>query len=161
MPTDLIGGRDALQPAYGRGMRWNATYKVFSIAAVVTLASVVAVGCGDDDDDDEASSADRYCELVQELDEAGSEAFAELEEDESATDEDFAEAERQFLDDHQSDFDELREVAPDEIADDIDVLLAAQEERAAGGEQEETSDAVAAAEERVIAFEQEHCAVSG
>ena len=75
---------------------------------VVSLASVVAVGCGDDDD--EEANVERYCEIVQELDEAGSEAFAELEGDESATEEDFAEVERQFIEDHQDDFDELRGV---------------------------------------------------
>ena len=135
----------------------EAHKRVFWVG-VVSLASVFGVGCGDDDD--EASSVERYSELVQELDEAGSEAFADLEEDESATEEDFAEAERRFVDDHQDDFDELREVAPDEIADDIEVLLAAQEERAAGGEQEEASDEVVAAEERVGAFEASNCGES-
>ena len=138
-------------------MRSKPTRRLYWVA-VASLASVVAVACGDDDD--EASSVERYCELVQELDEAGSEAFADLEEDESATEEDFAEAERQFVEDHQDDFDELREVVPDEIADDIDVLLAAQEERAAGGEQEEVSDEVVAAEERVGAFEEANCGES-
>lgn len=40
-------------------MRWKPASKVFSVA-VVSLSSVVAVGCGDDDD--EASSVERYCE---------------------------------------------------------------------------------------------------
>ena len=55
------------------------------------------------------------------------------------------------------DFDELRNVAPDDIADDIDVILAAQEERAAGGEQEEVSDTVSEAEERIGEFEDTNC----
>ena len=138
-------------------MRWKPTRRLYWVA-VVSMASVVAVACGDDDD--EASNVERYCELVQELDNSGSEAFADIEEDGSATEEDFAEAERQFVEAHQDDFDELREVAPDEIADDIDVLLAAQEERAAGGEQEEVSDEVVAAEERVGAFEDANCGES-
>jgi hypothetical protein len=137
-------------------MRWKPTRQLFWVT-VVSMGGLGAVACGDDD---EASSVERYCELVQELDEAGSEAFADLEQDESATEGDFAEAERQFVEDHQDDFDELREVAPDEIADDIDVLLAAQEERAAGGDQEEVSDEVVAAEERVGAFEEANCGQS-
>lgn len=136
-------------------MRQTLTNRISWIAAA-TLASVVTVGCGDDDE----SSVERYCELVQELDEAGSEAFAALEEDETADDEDFAEAERQFLEANEANFDELREVAPEEISDDVGVLLTAQEQRAAGGEQEETSDEVAAAEERITAFEEENCGTS-
>ena len=46
----------------------------------------------------------------------------------AATEEDFAAAERQFLEDHEEDIAELRRVAPEEIADDVEVLLAAQEE---------------------------------
>ena len=131
-------------------MRWKPTRRLYWVA-VVSMASVVAVACGGDDDD-EASNVERYCELVQELDNSGSEAFADIEEDESATEEDFAEAERQFVEAHQDDFDELREVSRrTEYADDIDVLLAAQEERAAGGEQEEVSDEVVAAEEQAFA----------
>lgn len=106
------------------------------------------------------ANVERYCALVQELDEAGADAFAELEADESATDEDFAAAERQFIEDHQDKFDELRDIAPEEIANDVDVLLAAQEQRAAGGEQEDVAPEVAAAEERIGAFEDEHCTTS-
>lgn len=123
-------------------MRTNGARRFICGLAVVTIAG---------------RDVERYCGLVDELDQVGSEAFEALEDDESATDEDFAEAERQFLEDHAADFDELREVAPPEIADDIDILLTAQEERAAGGEQEETTDDVAAAEERVGDFEEQNC----
>lgn len=122
----------------------------------LALVAVVATGCGDDDD--AGGDVERYCELVDELDQAGSEFFAALEEDESATDEDYADAEQQFIDDHADDFEELRDVAPAEIADDIDVLLTAQEQRAAGGDQEEASEEAAAAEERVVSFEDANCA---
>lgn len=129
-----------------------------ALRVVVGLALVAGVAAGCGDDEGAGGNVERYCELVAELDEAGSEAFAALEDDESATDEDFAETERQFIEDHADDFDELRDVAPDEIADDVDVLLGAQEERAAGGEQEETSDEVSQAEERVGEFEGANCA---
>ena len=130
------------------------------VGGVAVLAGVVA-GCGDDDDSSSEGDVERYCELVDELDQAGSEAFESLEGDETATDEDFAEAERQFIEDNADAFEELEEVAPDEIADDIDTLLEAQAERAAGGEQEETSEDVSDAEERVGEFEDEHCTDAG
>jgi hypothetical protein len=116
----------------------------------------VTAGCGDDGDD-AAGDVDRYCELVDELDAAGSEAFAEVESDESATEEDYAAAEAEFVEANESSFEELREVAPEEIEDDIATLLAAQDERAAGGEQEEMGADVAEAEERVVTFEEENC----
>ena len=100
---------------------------------------------------------ERYCQLVDELDQAGTEFFAALEENESATDEEFANAEQQFLEENADDIEELREAAPVEIADDIDVLLAAQAQRAAGGDQEESSEEAAAAEERVLNFEDANC----
>src|SRR5687767_7451345 len=82
------------------GMRWKPTRRLYWVA-VVSLASVVAVACGDDDD--EASSVEHYCELAREHYEAGLEMFAEVQGDASATEEDFAEAERQFVEDHQDD----------------------------------------------------------
>ena len=128
------------------------------VGGVAVLAGVVA-GCGDDDDSSSEGDVERYCELVDELDQAGSDAFEGL--DETSTDEDFAEAERQFLEDNADAFEELEDVAPEEIADDIDTLLEAQEERAAGGEQEETSEDVSDAEERVGEFEDENCTSDG
>ena len=127
------------------------------LAALAFAGAAFVGGCGDDGDGSAAGDVERYCALVAELDEAGSEAFAALEEDETATDEDFAEAERQFVQEHREDFEELRRVAPKEVADDVDVLIAAQEARASGGEQEETSGDVAIAEERVSEFEVENC----
>jgi hypothetical protein len=131
--------------------------RFMSVAVATAVLAVAAVGCGDDDDESSGGNVERYCELVEELDQAGTEAFAALEADESATDEDYAAMESQFLEEHADDFDELREVAPDEIADDVDVILTAQEERAAGGEQEEPSEAASAAEERIGEFEDANC----
>jgi hypothetical protein len=130
-----------------------------SFAIGLGLVAVLITGCGDDDDTTEASGdVDRYCELVAELDEAGSDAFAELEADDAATEADYARTERQFIDDHADEFDELREVAPEAIADDLEVLLTEQEKRASGGDQEETSDEAEAAEERIGEFEEKNCA---
>ena len=122
----------------------------------LALVAAVATGCGDDDED-AGGDVERYCQLVDELDQAGTEFFAALEENESAPDEDFANAEQQFLEENADDIEELREAAPVEIADDIDVLLAAQAQRAAGGDQEESSEEAAAAEERVLNFADANC----
>ena len=126
------------------------------MGGVAVLAGVVA-GCGDDDDSSSGEDVERYCELIDELDQAGDEAFADLEDDADATDEDFAEAERQFIEDNEESFDELRDVVPEEIADDLDVLLEAQADRAAGGEQEEASKEAETAEQRIGEFEADNC----
>jgi major membrane immunogen (membrane-anchored lipoprotein) len=125
--------------------------------SVLLVLTALLTACGDDDDGEASGDIEAYCALVAELDEAGSEAFAPLEEDDSATEEDFAAAELQFIEDHADDFDDLRDIAPDEIAEDIETLLDAQEDRASGGEQEEASDEASEAEERVVAFEEENC----
>ena len=94
--------------------------------------------------------------LVQELDEAGSDAFAALEGDDLRP----TRSSPTPSEDHQEELDELRQVAPADIAGDVDVLSAAQEQRATGGEQEDVTAEAAAAEERVLAFEEEHCAAT-
>ena len=99
------------------------------VLALIALLAVFAIAaCGDDDDEAAETTAsadvDRYCELTKQLDEAGSEAFRELEQDPKATEKDFEEAEADFVRQHQAELDELAEVAPEEIQDDVPVLVA-------------------------------------
>lgn len=124
---------------------------------VGTVVAAAALGaCSDDGDDDEATGdVDRYCELTAELDAAGSEFFADLEADESATDEDYAQAEADFIEAHQDDFDEILEAAPEEIRADLEVLLDAQDRRAEGDN--EPPAGADEAEERILDFEAESC----
>lgn len=126
---------------------------------IVGFVAMLALGaCGNDDGDDaQVSSGDveRYCELTKQLDEAGSEAFDQLEDDEQATDEDFARAMEEFNEAHADEFQELRRVAPEEIRSDVKRMLDGIQ---AGAHAEEQPDEdLAEAEERVQAFEEDNC----
>ena len=130
-----------------------------ALAAAVALA---LTACGDDapaGTETSASSAeggdvDRYCELTAELDATGEEVFADLPED--AAPEDVMAREQQLLEQVSPQFDELIEVAPDAIEDDVPVLLDGIRARATTGE-DPNQAASSAAEERILAFEEEHC----
>jgi hypothetical protein len=130
-------------------------------------ALVVAVAaCGDDDPSasgaaaapattsEEGGDVDRYCALTAELDAKGEAVFADLPEDASA-DEVMA-REREFLEQVAPQFDELAEVAPDAIRDDVPVMLDGIRARTTTGADPD-AEASAAAEERILAFEEEHC----
>ena len=126
---------------------------IVGVVAMLTLGA-----CGDDDGDDaQASSGDveRYCDLTNELDEAGSEAFDALEDDENATEEDFARVMEGFIEAHVDEFQERRRVAPEEIRTDVDRMLDGIEAGAHADEQPDEN--VAEAEQRVLAFEEANC----
>jgi hypothetical protein len=131
------------------------------VLAVVLLSLLFAAACGDDDDEagDTTPSADvdRYCELSQQLDEAGSDAFRELEQDPGATEQDFEQAEAEFVRGHEAELDELAEVAPEEIQADVAVLLASLRGRAGLEEQPPDDQAAEKAEKTVQRFERENC----
>ena len=129
----------------------------FRVMVVVFGLVVPVAACGDDDDSG-AGDVDRYCELTGELDAAGEEAFAALEQDPDATEEDFAAAEAAFFAEHEDDLAELAEAAPAEIRADAEVLLDAQRRFAEGESREAVESAeVQEADEQVNAFEEEHC----
>ena len=125
------------------------------------LAVIAIAACGDDDDEaaDTTASADvgRYCELTQQLDEAGQEAFRELEQDPDATENDFEKAEADFVRQHEAELDELTDVAPEEIQDDVSVVLAALRGRAGLEEQPPADQEAAKAERAITRFERENC----
>ena len=84
---------------------------------VLVLAAVGLGACGDDDDNESASgNLERYCELARTL--------AEPPEDidfDTATPEELTSAIKQHFSENSANIDELEDVAPDEIADDIAV----------------------------------------
>jgi hypothetical protein len=127
---------------------------------IATVLAALIVGCGGDDDDgegtDEASSGlERYCELSRELDEAGSEKFEALESDPNATRADFEAAERELYEENETRIEEAQEVAPEEISDDVAVLVQALRARAGlGGE---VPAGAGDADRRVQEFEAENC----
>ena len=133
-----------------------------AVALVLALASlsVLAIGCGDDDESAgkavEGPDVERYCELSAELDRAGSESFRELEKDPQASKADFEAAEREFVESNQANLDETAQVAPEEISQDVETLIASLRARAGLGTEVDEAEA-GSAEKRVQAFEQENC----
>ena len=95
---------------------------------VALTAAIGLMACGDDEEggDGTAASEDlaRYCELARELDEVGSETFKALEQDPKATPQDFAKAEADFVEEVNPQLDEIAEVAPEEIQEEAQVLVA-------------------------------------
>lgn len=120
------------------------------------VAGALAAGCGDDDDETAAADLQKYCALSEELDRAGGDAFRELEQDPDATPEDFEAAEREFVDSHEAQIDELQAVAPLEIAEDVQTLAESVRARAGLGAEVDEEEA-GAAEERVQGFEKQTC----
>ena len=129
---------------------------------MLAVAALAAAACGDDDDEpagDASASGDvdRYCELTMQLDEAGSEAFRELEQDEDAQEEDFEQVEADFVRQHEDELAELVDVAPAEIQEEVELLLRAL--RARGGlEEDAPADRdVSRAERTITRFERNNC----
>ncbi|WP_040336738.1 hypothetical protein [Candidatus Blastococcus massiliensis] len=141
--------------------------------APLVLAGGLALAlaaCGDDEPDTQSApgpaatsaatsaaggDADRYCELTAELEAIGEGIFADVPED--AGEEEYMRREQQLLEQGSAQFEELERVAPEEIADDVPVMLDGIRARAATGE-DPNQDAASAAEERVLAWEEENCA---
>jgi hypothetical protein len=132
--------------------------------ALGAALALVLPACGDDESPTTSTEAattsvaggdvDRYCELTAELDAMGEQLFADLSQD--AAPEEVVQREQQLVEQASAHFDELVEVAPDAIADDVPVLLDGIRARAATGEDPD-QEASSAAEERILAFEEENC----
>ena len=132
------------------------------VLIVLMLSILSAVACGDDDDDEAgettaSADVDRYCELTQQLDKAGSEAFRELEQDPDATEQDFEQAEAEFVRQNEAELDELAEVAPEEIQEEVAVVLASLRGRAGLEEQPPDDQMSQKAEQALQRFERENC----
>lgn len=134
-----------------------------ALGATIVLA---VAACSDDEPTSTRSSTaaaasssaggdvDRYCALTAEFDALGEQLFADLPED--ASDEEYLARERQLVEQLSPRFDELLEVTPDPIADDVPVLLDGMRARAANGSDPD-QEASSAAEERILAFEEQNC----
>jgi hypothetical protein len=131
----------------------------FTIVMVAAVA-LVGFGCGDDDGDEGAAhataSVERYCELTRELDRAGTQIFEDLEKDPDATRKDYEAAERQLVEENGESLEEIQEVAPAEIKDDVAILVEAL--RARAGLDAEVQPEAGAAETRIDKFEKPNCA---
>ncbi len=137
----------------------RAPASLVALIAAVAASSLMLFACGDDDGGGEEAGGpdvERYCALSVELDEAGSEAFRELESDPEATKADFEAAEREFVESNEEKIDEVSEVAPEEISEDVTTLFASLRARAGLGPEVDEAE-VRAAEKRVQAFDKENC----
>lgn len=116
-----------------------------------------AAGCGDEEDGQPAAAAgdvERYCELTAQLDRAGEEAFKGLSEESAESD--LRAAIRRLLDDNRDAIDEIQQVAPPEIREDVATFVEGQEQAAEVGEKAFTQE-VQDAEKRITAFEKREC----
>jgi hypothetical protein len=135
--------------------------RLIGLILILLLCPALLAACGDDDDDDaggtEVAEADTggYCELSAELDRAGQEQFEALEEDGNATEADFEAAEREFVESHEAELEEIQELAPDEIAGDVALLVEGL--RARAGLDGAEPSGLGRAEERVDQFETQNC----
>ncbi len=131
-----------------------------ALLALVASALLLAAGCDDDDNGEEGDVAgpdlERYCELSTELDRAGSATFEKLEADPKATEKDFETAEREFVESHQVELDEIQQVAPEEISEDVKTVVDGLRARAGLGPEVAEADQTAA-EKRIQAFEKQNC----
>ncbi|HVF77820.1 MAG TPA: hypothetical protein VNA28_05940 [Solirubrobacteraceae bacterium] len=135
----------------------------FTAAALVALLGIVA--CGGDDNDKSATStvsaasADpaRYCALTRQLDAEGEKFFAGL--GREATEQQFEAAERRFVEQSGAKLEELRRVAPRQIAADVEALLAGMRQRAGLKPAIAVTEAQSgAADKRIQAYEKRTCA---
>ena len=125
--------------------------------AALTLAAACALTFGACSDDDDEASGDanvtadevRYCELTADVEAQAEEAFSRLGED--ADEERVAAAQAQLLEDLDDKLDEMVEVAPREIADDVEAYVAFFRAQMRNEEAEQVSD------ERILAWEEANC----
>jgi NTP pyrophosphatase (non-canonical NTP hydrolase) len=132
-----------------------------ALVSFVLAIPLAVAACGDDDESGDAgettASVERYCEITAELDTLGEEEFEALEEDPNATPEDFEQAERRTVEENAELFDEIQAVAPEEIADEVDVLITGIRVRAGLSDEEVSDQAQNEAEKMINRFERENC----
>lgn len=134
--------------------------KAQMIGSLALTITFLLGACGDDNGGEgdqatgQAAGGDvrRYCTLVQELDEAGEQIFADVAQDDPEA---LMAAERRLVEENQDTLEQLEEAAPAEIADDVATYLQGFRARAQGEPYDEA--AASAAEERILEFEEGAC----
>jgi hypothetical protein len=131
------------------------------MVAATATALLALAGCGDDDEsggNGDSASADlaRYCQLTAELDKAGQDFFKKLEQ-QNASEQEFEKAEREFIEQNEAKIQEVAQVAPAEIAPDVEILVESQRSRAGLSSTPVNEEQVQPAEQRLREFEQQNC----
>lgn len=86
---------------------------------ITTLVVLIVPACGDDEGD--SASAEEYCEIKTELDAAGEKAFSDLKED--ATEDEYDAVQEEFVKANRDRFEDLVDVAPGAIKDDLRIVV--------------------------------------
>ncbi len=132
------------------------------LAVLLAALAALLVACGDDDGEDTTTAAagpdvERYCEISAQMDAAGREEFEALEQDPNATQEDFATAERQLVEENEQLIAEVQEVAPEQIQGDLEVLIQGLEVRAGLTDVAPRPSEEREADRALSDFEKENC----
>lgn len=133
-------------------MKGTSTLRTGAAMAVSAVLVITLGACSDDDSSSatELSADDqRYCELTAEVEAQAEEAFSEIGED--ASDEEVAAMQRQLLEDLDDELSEMVDVAPEEIANDVEAFVAFFRAQMRNEETDEVSD------ERIVEWETANC----
>lgn len=143
------------------------TVRLLLIPAVLTLATACSddpSGSDDKADDTKAGATSApaeeydpqaYCDITRQLEDAGEEAFADLDRD--STDAEYEAAERSFVVDNEVLLDELVAAAPSELTDEVETLLTAMRQRGGLEDSGVTQREASQAEEQILAWEKKNC----
>jgi ABC-type glycerol-3-phosphate transport system substrate-binding protein len=128
------------------------------LVSCAALGLVLAACSGGDDSSDAAADGgtSRYCELNTKLEAAADTAFGGLTQDSS--EDEVANAFRNFLDANEDDINAYTEAAPQEIKAELTTLIDAQRDVAESGDLSQLeSGEIDAADAKVQAFDDENC----
>jgi hypothetical protein len=141
----------------------NSTVKLPLMALLCALAAVALSACGGGGETSSSTTVashpdvDRFCELVNQLDENSAAIFDALSADGIPTDEQLAAAQLQVLNENADLIDELTAVTPAEIRDDFELSLESARQRAEAGDSSQPSKEVAQANVRLLKFRRQNC----
>ena len=132
------------------------------LAALLASLVLSLSACGDDDEAQTTVAGtepdlERYCEIAQQLDAAGSDEFEALEQDPNATREDFEAAERSLVEDNEELLAEVEAVAPEEIQEDVEILIGGLQARAGLTDEGPPRSEELRAERAIGEFEKQNC----
>jgi hypothetical protein len=140
----------------------NSTVKPPLVALLCAAAALALGACGGDESTSTATVAshpdvDRFCELVNTLDENSAAIFDALSADGIPTDQQLAAAQLQVLEENADLIDQLTAVTPTEIRDDFELSLDSARQRAEAGDSSQPPKDVAQANVRLLKFRRQNC----
>jgi hypothetical protein len=141
----------------------NSKVKLPLVALLCAAAALALGACGGDETTSSSASVasnpdvDRFCELVNQLDENSAAIFDAASANGIPTDQELAAAQLQVLDENADLIDELTAVTPTEIRDDFELSLDSARQRAEAGDASQPPKDVAQANVRLLKFRRQNC----